>query len=625
MGRNILKIFFYLFLFIAVISPFLKVLPIIVPVAFAVIVAIIAFILLPLLIKENPAQMTASNIEEVQNTEADFILVISSFTGSRKDSHEMEWLNILSKECGFFGMYRLTSDENFIPQNGRVIIFTAEAVEEISSSSKRINKLLGLVRETGRTVLLECPDNRIELLTGVSTGPLININLNGIRFSSRGSDKSLFPTGLPKLLCRQITSQVENEEIISEVDGLPIILRCRSGKGIVVSIFFKISDWRFLLSQGGEKSKKQIISKAISLISLSHRQTSDSSCLNNKRYEAMPFLDIFERSIILTAAECEKVPTWWYYPDGKSSAAILTFDEDYCGDEAADVLSMGDVSKLNPMFFMMSSTPARHSTFELLRNRRLGTGIHWNRFHLHATVTGMHMEKEKSLSSQIKKLSEISGSEPASVSRIHYLVAESDPAKIFLILQQAGIKIDSSFGPGRNMGGYIFGTGFPYNPENDNGTPAQIYELPFQVHEPHGKLSVEQIESIIRDSAEKFNSPVVLLFHPHYCVTNAKSKEKLERITAFISGDDRIWKTGINNLVDYFNIRKKSRVFSYRTGKSLKIDAEALAQGQTLKLQQSSDIVEIKVDGNSLSSDSYREKGLIILEQGKHLIEVEYR
>lgn len=584
---------------------------------------IVYIVLIPPAISENSTGK-GQVFEPSMNAGAQALLVLSSGNDPSGDNVEEEWINILKKECGYFSTIRITDKFSFSQYNAKLILLTQEALKEISSLPALLINLELLAQNDGCTLFLESPDSSYEFLTGVVTGPEEYLNMEDIVICGKNVDINLFPPLNIMLPFRSVLTITDDSETNISSGNRCLMFSRKAGNGNIVSIFFTLSKWRRSITFGTHNSKEPSLRRLSAIGKMKHFQTADLSCVKNRTFEDKPFQDILERFIIQKCADISRIPIWWYYPYCAESSAILTFDEDYCGDELKAFLKDILPDKIKFTIFLMSSTPASEDTFELIKKRNGESGIHWNRFNFHITGSGFHYEKEKKLKDQFNNLSARLKKDLRLFSRIHYLLCDYNPFSTINALNDASVKADSSWGPARDMGGYIFGTGFPYHAPRQEGGINAVYEFPFQVHEPQGNLSKNDIIKLISGSSEKYHSPVVLLFHPHHCIGSGKTADKFLSIVNYIKEKAGLWTTSINGFIDFYEKRSNSAIICKTENCFLEIECNVREKGLSLNLPRPDDIIKMEVDDSLASSANISGRKIVNLEYGKHLIKVQY-
>ncbi len=560
----------------------------------------------------------------VDNPDAPIVLLLSSGGNLSQGNSEEEWINILKKECGFFSTKRLSQKFSLPETSAKLLVISNEALKEIALQPQLLKEIESLAINKGTTLFLESPDSSFEFLTGVVTGQEEYLYSDTLSICESPRELPVFPPLNVFLPFRSVLTTSDDSHTNLSSGKRCLMFYRKKGKGNIVSIFFPLSKWRRTIAFGVSDKTQSIGNKIQFLSKLKHFQSSDLSLLRSTKYQESPFLDILERFIVEKSAHIASIPLWWYYPQGKKTSVLTTFDEDYCGDEFRAILDKKIPQNIKPTIFLMSSTPTSEETIEETEKRKGDAGIHWNRFFLHLTGSGFHYERQRKLKAQIKNLSTKCKNIFLPLSRIHYLICDYNPFTTMGILNDAGIGVDSSWGPGRNMGGYSFGTGFPYHAPSERGKTLALLEFPFSVHDPHGNLTTDEIIRLISDSAEKYHSPVMLLFHPHYCIEGKESSARFDSVIKYIANKDELWNASVAEFTDFYEKRSKSKVICRQKGNILEIECDAEADGLSLNLPLPDDIIKIEVDDEEVSSVNISGRKIIVLKEGKHLIRIGY-
>ncbi|MBI3600861.1 MAG: hypothetical protein HY097_09530 [Nitrospinae bacterium] len=267
----------------------------------------------------------------------------------------------------------------------------------------------------------------------------------------------------------------------------------------------------------------------------------------------------------------------------------------------------------------MSDSKISAGTIEKLIRSGDEVGIHWNRFYLHVNRFGLHYAKNKSLKEQINHLSsklKVQSSKLKIPCRIHYLRWGNDYTDAFEIMNSANIYMDSSYGPGRDEWGYVFGTGFPFQPLDKNGIPFNLYEFPFHCHEPYGNIGDSHFNKLIDESVNTFNMTIVYLFHPYHCKKDGVSYERMLKAMDNMNG--RRWVTNFKEYMSFYEARKKSSIKSTRLDNKIYIEADVKQNGMGISLRHFQKIKDIQPSAFS----PLEKTGLISLPKGKHRIEI---
>lgn len=451
-----------------------------------------------------------------------------------ENSVYLPWYNAVSKEIGPCKLISCI-EENF---ESRLII-----VPYGSKLSKlEIDILLKRV-ENGVSLLFECPDEKMTSLTGLKYAGKKS-DCTEKRFLKNPVDL----TGANFLIYVPIVKELDTEQ-------RPYFFEGKIGKGNVFTLAIEYGKWAINTTQGKPDMPEGKFSKKLGW-DMQGIQTPNLRTDSEHPFMFMPVLDIFDQSLFGHIRDKLKIPAWWYYPQSKSNAFILTFDEDWYGRRIQKLSAPGIPST----WFLVNDSNVDEQTVNYIKKQDGTIQFHWNRFILHLNQFGWHFCL-RSAKKQIHKLSQKILNNPI-VCRIHYLRWDSDFDNLFFVMKEAGIKIDSSFGPGRHQHGYRFGTGFPYFVSDKRGNPIGVQEIPFQIHEPMGGASLEDNIRLLDESEKIYHTIIVGLFHPYYCLSGGKSYKLYINLLDILLKRPTTWFTTIDELIAYWDKRRGMGIFS---------------------------------------------------------------
>ncbi len=588
-------------------------------------IALIAYLMLnPPMIKEYRFKHEATTPPSDFIVENDFLLVVSNMDTEKsktfsKNNWRFFWVNILEKEVGCFSIMDISKFNKNILKDKKVIIFPKGTTKFLNDeASPELVSGLKEFCEMGGIISIEMPDTSLSELTGIilsaKSEPARNIDWIEPTLS-KGLANYIFSMPLNTNIY-SVESKKSDVKPIIKMDGKDAIFQRDIKKGKIVVFCFDISLQLLSLKQGIPTSDDYKVKIGLNS-KIKGVQTSDLTINNKMKRNLIPFADIFERFTMDIILQGHNIPVWWYYPDAFRGASIISFDEDFYGDRLADI----DIVRENIRFshFIISESNISNRTIEKLINNGDEIGIHWNRFYLHINRFGLHYCKNKNLKSQIDRLnSKLKTQNSKLLCRIHYLRWGNDYTNAFEIMDSNDIYVDSSYGPGRGEWGYVFGTGFPFQPLDKNGIPFNLYEFPFHCHEPYGNMDDILFDKLTNESVNAFNTTIVYLFHPYHCKKDGVSYERMLKAMDNMNG--RRWVTNFKEYMSFYEARKKSDIKSTRLDNKIYIEADVKEDGQTISLRHFQGIKDIKPSAFNLQSSA--KTGLLILPKGKHRIEV---
>jgi len=470
--------------------------------------------------------------------------------------------------------------------------------KELNKSEQ--NLLHEWVKE-GVSLLCEAPGNELSNLTGLrNSGKSFNCAVESLFDKSvdlKGAVASFYSSCLDE-------KGLENKK--------QIFFENKIGFGFVYTISVEYGKWFLDITQGKPNGQKGRFTKGLNK-NFQGIQTPDLRTDKPHPYCFTPVVDVFDHTLLGYILDKLRIPGWWYYPGAKSSAFVLTFDEDWFGDK----IKKFPISNVPATWFLVDDSDYDKQSVARLNSQGHSSQFHWNRFAVHLNKFGWHFCL-RDAKEQVTNIFKKTGIKPY-VCRLHYLKWDSDFDNLFFVMKDAGIKIDSSFGPGRGQHGYRFGTGFPYFVSSKEGKPIGIEEIPFQIHEPVGGSSFDEAIKLLEDSEMYYHTAIVGLFHPYYCLPGEKSYDLYNGLIQFLDGKS-VWCTNIEGLSRFWEKRRNREITSEFKGRDLVIHISDLQDEQmTLQLPDAKSIQSLILDDIEIHS-----KEKVVLSSGEHTVIIKY-
>ncbi len=598
----------------------------------------VTFLILPVLLFNylvlNPISIKEKKIKNFEIykpglNDSDVLILISSERineASKKDNFyendwSLTWINTVEKVIGQSSIVDITEFSEKDTKR-RIIVLSQSVGSELTD--EQVKMLESFIIEGG-AIISELPSNKLFSLTGIK--PNNNVKkaekIEWVNTNYLTNEVSSIINSMPLNTFIYCTSEIqENVEMLMKIDSYPAICRCFIGKGVVISILFNFCLEMVSLKQGlpnlpNYKMKKRINLKFQGLM------TSDLSSTTSIGDNSIPYADILEGILFNIISFSHPLPGWWYYPAYYQSALIDSIDEDYEAKKIVKHFNKKEIKNPKKTIFLVADSPPKKECVNKLIEKNFEIGIHWNRFLFHINKQGFHWNKIKTFFEQMKALERIVPQNyKILISRIHFLKWDEDYTNTFKVMATCGIKMDSSYGPGRGQKGYLFNTGFPFYPLDKNGHIIKIYELPFQIHLPHGSGNKEFYKKLIMDSYSHWNTTIVILSH------FSSLREKILSTEGFLSDDveeSKIWLTGFYDYLKHWENRKINILKSEYKDCKLKIFVKCKEDGLTLYLPNTNNIERYILDGKDVESFEANDKKLIRIPKGAHIIEAYYK
>lgn len=500
-------------------------------------------------------------------------------------SWSSNWANFLIQEAGRFD---LLSAENFpesLPGSVRFVYLPCGL--EGSFNAAR-GKVMRAWIEAGGIAVAEAPalagleSFKIRLKSGRSprtfvsdiTAPGISVELDrairGIKFRTFGWDLAGGEPWTPLFF----------------MNGEPACFKLPVGKGALFLLTFNLGLLLQGLQQGipagGQRRLRKVFGTQQRVVE-PEDLVSDQDHLN----APLPFADLFERFLFRVITSQRPYVRAWYLPFRYDGALINTHDEEGLGGDPR-IFRMNEEEnrrEIRAALFVMSGKEisGRWPDPAVLRRWNDGEGpeiaLHWDRFKKPVLKirSRKFLMREESLAKQIRELEKILEGK-VRFNRNHYLALGEYYGEHFDKLSDAGISMDSTYGPNQGGRGYLFGTGYPFLGISWGGKATNVFELPFVAQEMWGGADPDFLKRLLLESKEQFHQCIVILFHPHYQIT-----EKAGRDMWLGAVDEAIreghWMPSFGEFFRFFEARQALSLTSADQAGCFEVEMDALAEG----------------------------------------------
>ena len=588
---------------------------------------------------------------------ADSVVLISSLenlaTAARHQNFDrmdwsLAWINLLEQEVGAYAHleYERVGPE---PGKGRAVVIVAGSAAPRFSAAQ-IESLRAFVNRGG-VLVLDRPGPTWATLSGIELGQasFSEAHMSDAAPDILGSEvrKALAATTLPfpvsiHTLTKPAGPDVEN---LLSFDEKPALVARRLGQGAVISTTFDPGRLLVTMQQGKPEPTYQVQKRwgYYDHVLESHDLVWHQAYLEN----AIPAADVLERTILAAIRRYSPLPCWWAFPGDAMGLLLMTHDEDEYGSSQCQLL-LDHEKKIGA-----------RSTFFLMTGRRVKDGwppeairsfadqgadleLHWKR---DPWLTGIWklepISRVFSLADQIdfyRGALEAGGVTPGPLmNRNHYLMWASDAGfrnndtdytRTFRVMYRHGVVMDATYGPNRQGRGYLFGTGRPFYPMDQDGQHIPIREMPFVSQEDWGGEDEAWFRKLFQESRDLYHTAICCIFHPHLIVRTEAGNRLWKSVyeSAAASGHPAM------TFRDYYHFLEKRRtsplLYRVRPDRTVEIDVDARSDDLSLAvpghdLQVTVDekpgtgLVPISLDGQPVT--------LVPVAAGKHHLLVKSR
>ena len=415
--------------------------------------------------------------------------------GIERDAPEFEeldfslaWYNSLIQEVGPTSLALAPKFGEDELNAASLIIITSRAMEEISE--EQITSLLTYV-ERGGVLILELPDPRFSDLSGIPGKVLIGrsakavTDLNGSPLQG-DFGQALMDLPIHTRLMRLDTvalDGVEQSDRLLEIDGVLAHYHRAYGGGHVYVLGFDFGMAVTALQQGvpdeGFASSLSEEDREDGLLATPSIFVADTAM----RRSRIPFADLLERHVLYAPLKHRPAARLWPYPASSAGALVFTHEERGFGDKALYMAEYEAEMGITSTYFL-SPEAISNEGLDKLAAWGIDTGLSWHRavdpiYRSHGLGRFTPFQTALNLVEELDTLEGWAGRRLRS-GRVHDLVWDDHYFSTFRKMNEAGLHLDSSYGPHESGDyGYLFGTGLPFYPLDQSGLLIPVLEFPF--------------------------------------------------------------------------------------------------------------------------------------------------
>ncbi len=530
-------------------------------------------------------------------------------------SFDQAWLTVVEREVGPFRTVETSQLTRSVMDPCAWVIVPKRASSQLDPTQTQF------VRnwvEDGGTVILEQPEGPWRGLVGQ---PISNARARETRritsfdgALSRGEMRAdilemplrttLTPYNPPNL------TRGRDYQVLLEVDGQPGIVTLHIGRGRVILVLFDFGRAATQLMQGVPNPdfsitppEARVERHGVGVM------TADLVADDELRTAHIPFVDLLERNILYLADVHRPVGRLWAYPSTTRGALVVGHGESRYGPAAGYMPHWEHSNDLNSSMFVVagSLTPE-----DLARLGRIGVDLQlqWvppGHEDAPRRAWGVRnfrpVERPMGLLEQFDMLNHdaIPYGPVIATSSLDHRWAD-DYFSIFRTLEAGGVQLDSSYGPppsefdvAEEHFGYLFATGRPFHPIDQNGNRFRLRELPVSLDASASGYAIQRVRSLIVDSSEGYHTTIAADWRPDV-MSRRPSFDAIEGWQrAFeLAQSQELWVTTYSEYADFLARRDASSVESTFSREERRLTIETRVVGPELDPEAEDDEAHVR-------------------------------
>ncbi len=546
------------------------------------------------------ALVQAGDGETVVVVDSDRIRAAAALEDYHQRDSSAAWWNWATQEVGPGRMIEAKALSLQAVSGTRLLIVTRSACRD---AADRAVQAARAVMAAGGAVILETPGSAWTSLAGLQLAP--KGETGGRITKARDLDLDRFGTPLAGLeLPSRRWRVVRREPGVTPllwIDGQPAAFLRRHGAGIAVSLAVDLGHLWQTWQQGLPDPDLQVRNRYPHRHSLPV-ETNDLVADRSLLTAETPVADLLEDWLFRIVAREVGLPGWWAYPSAAPGGFVMTHDEEGMGPRAAWMAEAEADWGCPSTNFIVPSPGATREALARYQKAGAAVGLHYvlpapdgqdypgsgagtdGRYRMYGFWRIHPVRRLLDPAEQLAWL-EAQGGNVAAVSRTHFLAWSRAYTGLFQALEQAGIRLDSSYGPDIQDQGFLFGTGRPFRPLDARGLPLSIQELPFVSAEDLGGADRGFLQRLMARSAAHAHQVTVVLFHPnafrwHPSVSNYFTWKKLCEEAREMG----LWLTTLPAVDTFARAREQASLKSAVTADTLSVSYAFADGGGTLVL-----------------------------------------
>jgi hypothetical protein len=473
------------------------------------------------------------------------------------------WFNMLWQEHGSFAT---TMTQSLSPEllAGRSVVVVPRRVAAAMPATG-ITALAGFVRSGGQLVL-EQPTESWSRLAGIKLNgkgrpakQITSAEGLGVHGPMRKHLPNAPLSGL--LLDHPAVLPWPQGPGLLDVDNQPGLVMQALGEGRVYTLLFDMGCTSLAIQQGKPTRGMRFgpadaPERGDTALRVAHERM---------RSNKVPYADLLERALLDQLSQLRPLPRLWPFPGTQAGALVLTHPTPENTRAAVGFAEWSHKQQGSATVFLA----ADHLDAEqeaLLRASQADVGLLWVRGVGRPPIVrtiGLGnlrpLAQEFTLEEQARQLeSHLLQPGAMRLARVERGGFENQWSQTFRQLAEARVHLDVSMGPSApDESGYLFGTGFPYYPLDEQGLPLPLLELPFVLHE--GSLEPDTLKNFLVNSQTYFHQAIAISLPAHAMRTqpSAGLMLALSEVHA-MARQHQHWVASASEFLDFLSARRRS-------------------------------------------------------------------
>ncbi|RAL24659.1 hypothetical protein DL240_00165 [Lujinxingia litoralis] len=473
------------------------------------------------------------------------------------------WFNALWHH---YGAFATAQSDNLSPQilAGRSVVIVPERVA-LSLPRAAMSALEDFARRGGQLVV-ELPREGWEPLTGISTTGAVGqarriTSADGLGVHGPLREHLVDTPLTGPLLPTAALLPRPAGPVILEVEEQPGLLVQPLGQGRVYTILFDYACSLTALHQGKPARHMEFGPPGSPRWQPTENRVAHERMLTSH----VPYADLLKRALFDRFSEHRPMPRLWPFP-GRHMGAVMNTHPSSESTRAA--LGYADWARKNEGASTIFVAADRFTPSQAAMADQVGAqvGLLWVLGQDRPPLTKARglgamqpWAEELNLAEQLTKLeANLGQGRQIRLVQTEEGLWEGDWDATFRRLSAAGLRVDTSFGPGASEHyGYLFGTGMPFYPIDSRGLPLPILEAPYVLR--GANINPARLKRMLVNSQNYFHQPLAINVPADAMAETPAAGILLGfRELHDLARAHEHWVTSVGDLIDFLVARRQS-------------------------------------------------------------------